>query len=200
MAALTVTQRFAVGGRAIFVRMVWHLLSAWLLVPASASAQDAAAPRQDVRDVAVISGRVEQLDPFTRSVVLMTTEGQPYSIYVGRELKIFDELKRGDAVTVRVTESVVVALRPKAKTTVVEDRTTAAGKSAREADVIQQLTAIVTVESVDAATRMITYKGADNRSVARIVNNPRLIDGLKRGDTIEITYTRASAITLTKTR
>jgi hypothetical protein len=200
MAALPVTERFAVGGRAIFVRMVWHLLSAWLLVPASASAQDAAAPRQDVRDVAVISGRVERLDPFTRSVVLMTTEGQPYSIYVGRELKIFDELKRGDAVTVRVTESVVVALRPKAKTTAVEDRTTAAGKSAREADVIQQLTAIVTVENVDAATRMITYKGADNRSVVRMVANPRLIDGLKRGDTIEITYTRASAIALTKNR
>ena len=45
---------------------------------------------------------------------------------------------------------------------------------------------------------MITYKGADNRSVTRMVSDRRLIDGLKRGDTIEITYTRERAIELTR--
>ena len=93
-----------------------------------------------------------------------------------------------------------MALRPNAKTTVVEDRTAAAAKGARGgSDVIQQLKAIVTVERVDAATQTISYKGADNRSVTRMVTDRRLIEGLKVGDTIEITYTRERAIELTKT-
>ncbi len=173
--------------------------AAWLLVVLAGVSGQNPAPKQDVRDVAVISGRVERIDPFTRSVILKTADGQPHSVLVGRELKIFDQLKPGDAVTVRVTESVVVALRPNAKTTVVEDRTVAAGKEARGSDVIQQLKAIVTVERVDAATQMISYKGADNRSVTRVVPDRRLIEGLKAGDIIEITYTRERAIALTRT-
>jgi hypothetical protein len=175
---------------------------AWLLVvPAALSSQDPAAPRVNVRDVAVVTGRIERIDRFSRSLVVRTAEGLFHNLYVGPELKIFEELKAGDSVTVRVSESVVVALRPGAKTTVVEDQTAAAKKGAGGApavDVLQQLKATVTVENVDAATGMITYKGADNRSVMRMVSDRRLIDGLKRGDIIEITYTRARAIELTK--
>ena len=180
--------------------MALQVFVAWLLVAsAGMPAQDPAAPKVDVRNVAVVTGRVDRIDPFSRSVNLRTTEGMPYSVFVGPELKIFDELKPGDAITVRVTESVVVALRPNAKTTVVEDRTAAAKKDGdRRADVIQQLKAIVTVESVDVATQMITYKAADNRRVTRMVADRRLIEGLKPGDTIEITYTRERAIELTK--
>ena len=65
---------------------------------------------------------------------------------------------------------------------------------------IQQLKTTVIVESVDMATQMVTYKGADNRRVTRFVPNRALIDGLKRGDIVEITYTRERAIELTKNR
>jgi hypothetical protein len=140
--------------------MTVRLFVVWMLVvQAAVSAQDPAAPRVGVRDVAVITGRIERIDPFSRSLIVRTAEGLANNVYVGPELKIFNELRAGDAVTVRVTESVVVALRPNAKTTVVEDQTAAAKKGARGAgaDVIQQLKAIVTVESVDAATLIITY-------------------------------------------
>jgi len=183
--------------------MISHTFVAWLLVAsAGVSAQDRAAPKVDVRDVAVVTGRIDRIDPFTRSVNLRTAEGLLHSVFVGPELKIFDELRAGDAVTVRITESVVVALRPNAKTTAVEDSTAAANKGARgaQADVLQQLKATVTVESVDVAKKMISYKGADNRSVTRVVSDSRLIDGLKRGDTVEVTYTRERAIELTKNR
>ena len=181
--------------------MVSRMFVVWLLVvPAALSAQDLAAPRVNVRDVAVVTGRIDRIDPFSRSLVVRTAEGLAHNVYLGPELKVFDELKAGDSVTVRITESVVVALRPNAKTTVVEDQTAAAmkGDSAAAADVLQQLKATVAVESVDVATGMITYKGADNRTVMRAVSDRRLIDGLKRGDIIEITYTRARAIELTK--
>jgi len=181
--------------------MVSRLFVAWLLVAsAGVCAQDSAAPKTAVRDVAVVSGRIDRIDPFSRSVTLRTAEGQPHSVFVGKELKIFNELRVGDSITVRITESVVVALRPNAKTTVVQDSTAAANKGARgaAADVIQQLKAIVIVESVDAEKQMIAYRSADGRSVTRVVSDRRLIEGLMPGDTIEITYTRERALDLTK--
>jgi hypothetical protein len=181
--------------------MISRLLIVWMLViSAGVSAQDPAAPNVGARDVAVVTGRIERIDPFSRSLVVRTAEGLANNVYVGPELKIFNQLRAGDVITVRVTESVVVALRPNAKTTVVEDQTAAAKKGARGADVIQQLKAIVTVESVDAATLMITYKGADNRRVTRQVSDRRLIEGLTAGDTVEVTYTRERAIEVVKNR
>jgi hypothetical protein len=44
--------------------------------------------------------------------------------------------------------------------------------------------------------QMVVYKGADNRQVQRQVRDPRLLDGLKAGDVVEITYTRERAIAL----
>src|SRR3954468_10870736 len=113
-------------------------------------------PRATTRDVAVVAGKVEKLDPFARSVTLRTPEGLLHTVYAAKELKTFDELKAGDAVTVRLSESVGVAVRPNARLTVIEDRTAAAKRApeASSADVIQQLKAVVKVESVDLASQM----------------------------------------------
>jgi hypothetical protein len=169
------------------------------LQPAVARAQD---QRQTTRDVGVFSGKVEKVDRFSRSVTLRTAEGLQHTVYVGPELKVFDELKSGDSVTARVSESVVVAVRPNAKLSAIEDSTAAAKKSpaASGADVLQQLKAVVKVETIDLPHQVITYKTADNRNVMRQVADPHLLENLKRGDTIEITYTRERAIEITKSR
>jgi hypothetical protein len=170
-----------------------------LLLAGAAFAQD---PNAAVRDVALVGGRVERIDPFARSVTIRTAEGLMHTVYAGRDLKAFDELKSGDAVTVRVSESVVVAVKPGAKMTAIEDSTAAAKKSPRgsSADVLQQLKAVVRVESVDRDRQMIAYKTADNRNVVRQVTDRHLIDTLKPGDVVEITYTRERAIEITKSR
>jgi hypothetical protein len=155
-----------------------------------------------VRDVAVVIGRVERLDPFGRSVTIRTPEGLQHTVYAGRELKAFDELKSGDTVTVRISESVVLAVRPGAKMTAIEDSTAAAKKSPRasSADVLQQLKAVVKIETVDLDRLMVAYKTADNRNVVRQVADRRLIETLKPGDIAEITYTRERALEITKNR
>src|SRR3954449_11390504 len=89
-------------------------------VAPDALAQD---PKASIRDVAVVTGKVEKLDPFARSVTLRTADGLLHTVYAGKELKTFDELKSGDTVTVRVSESVVVAVRPNARLTTIEDGT-----------------------------------------------------------------------------
>jgi hypothetical protein len=169
-------------------------------VYAGATGAPAQEPLASVRDVAVVAGKVERLDPFARTVTLRTPEGLLHTVYAGKELKAFDQLRSGDTVMVRISESVVVAVRPNAKMTAFEDSTASAkkGPDAARADVLQQLKAVVRIENVDTATRVITYKTADNRNVMRQVADGHLLEGLKRGDTIEITYTRERAIELTR--
>ena len=170
-------------------------LSSVLLAAAFARAQE---PRASARDVVNVTARVERLDVFSRSLTLKTVDGIVHVVSVGPELAVFSELKTGDNVLVRIVESVIVEARPGAKTTGIKDTTAAAKKApeAAQSDVLQQLNAIVTVESVDLPTQLIVYKDGDNRRVQRQVSDPRLLAGLKAGDVIEITYTRERAIAL----
>ena len=171
------------------------VLSTVLLTAASAGAQE---PRAAASTVAVVTGRVERIDAFSRGLTLKTAEGLQHVVYVGPELAVFNDLKMGDNVVVRIVESVIVEARPGARTTGIQDTTAAAkkGPEAAQGDVLQQLKAVVTIVSVDPATQMIVYKGADNRPVQRQVRDPKLLDGLKAGDVIEITFTRERAIDL----
>jgi ABC-type uncharacterized transport system ATPase subunit len=165
-----------------------------LTVPARAQK-----PKTVTREVVVGSARVDRIDRFSRSLTLRTKEGLVQTVYVEPELKVFDEVRSGDTVTVRVVESVVVDVRPDARPTIVTDTTAAAKKEAGgTADVLQQLKATVTVESIDAANQVIVYTMADRRQAMRQVADPRLLEGLKKGDVIEVTYTRERAIALTK--
>ena len=174
------------------------LLAVLCLLATGAAAQE----QKSTRDVALVTGKVERLDPFARAVTLRTPEGLLHTVYAGKELKAFDELRTGDTITVRISESVVVAVKPNARMTAVQDNTAAAKQApeAAAADVMQQLKAVVRVEAIDLAQQVLTYQTADNRNVMRQVADRRLLEGLKRGDTIEITYTRERAIELTKTR
>src|SRR5580765_8095425 len=131
-------------------------LSFVLFTAASAGAQE---PRASASDVLAVTGRVERVDVFSRSLTLKAADGMAHTVYVGPELAIFRELKVGDNVLVRIIESVIVEARPGAKTTGIMD-TTAAAKKAPEAaqgDVLQQLKAVVTIESVDLP-QMVVYK------------------------------------------
>jgi hypothetical protein len=101
-----------------------------------------------------------------------------------------------------LSESVIVAVRPGMKPSVPVDTTASATPRdpSGTSEVIQQIKAAVTVESVDRQQNMIVYKTGDNRRVIRAVIDPRLLDGVKAGDVIEITYTRERAVDLQRAR
>jgi hypothetical protein len=44
----------------------------------------------------------------------------------------------------------------------------------------------------------VTYHGVDNRRVMRVVRDRRLLEGVKPGDVVTITFTRAQAASITK--
>jgi hypothetical protein len=91
---------------------------------------------------------------------------------------------------------------PDGKPSPVADTTDAAKEAGgnQGRDILQQLKTTVTIERVDERTQMVVYKDGNKRTVARYVLDPRLLQGLKRGDVVKVTYTRARAIELERMR
>ena len=157
-------------------------------------------PTGVAQQVLEVTGEVERID---RAGRLVTISGPPTAqgpIYFGPDLPILEQLARGDRVVVRYYDAYIVQVTPGAKIGILEDTTRAAKESVNrpDADVLQQLRLVVTIDSIDAATQSVTYHGADNRRVLRVVQHPRLLEGVKKGDVVTITYTRARAVSVEK--
>jgi Cu/Ag efflux protein CusF len=133
------------------------------------------------------------IDQATRSVTLRYENGDEDTFTVGPEVKRFDQLKRGDTIRATYSESVVFEVRkpgapaPPAATAVAGGRLKDTPGAALGA--IQ--TATVTVKAVDAAKGTITVTAADGRTMHRVVQNKKNLEGVKVGDKIDITYAQA---------
>lgn len=160
------------------------LLAVCLLLP-HATAQE---PKVSVREFVSLAGTVDRIDRGSRTLTLKVDERFTQSLYVSPEFKVFDELNVGDRVEARVRESVVVSARPGLKPQL---------PSATRADATkEQTTIVVTIDSIDRTTNWVTYRTADNRRIVRAVADPKLLDGLKPGDVIEVTLTRERVLEL----
>ena len=160
------------------------------------------APASSVREFVSLSGTVERIERSTRTLTLRTSSSTTQTISVPPEVKLFDELRTGDRITVRISEEVIVAMRPGAKPSeAVETTGTATSRDpSGKSEVLQQLTATVKIESVDRRQNVVVYTTGLNLRVTRAVADPRLLDGLKAGDVVEITYTRERAVDVQRAR
>ena len=157
-----------------------------------------AQPPNVVTHETVTTATVDQIDQSARTVTLRTKDNTTQSLVVDPAIKEFDRLKAGDRVTVRWIESTVVKVRRDAKLSDERDSTADAQKT--DATVVQQLTAVVTVEEVDPQELFITYRTADGTKMTRPVPDKKLVQGLRHGDRVEVTLTRARAISIQPAR
>jgi Cu/Ag efflux protein CusF len=157
-------------------------------------------PRAATQQVFAVSGVVDDVDRVGRTITIKSGGTTQAPIYVGPDLPIFDQLNRGDTVTVSFHDSYIVDVTPGARMTPPSNTTADAKRELdrADADVIQQTKLVVTVDEIDAANRVVTYHGFDNRRVLRQVQHPTLLEGLKVGDVVTITYTRARAAAIEK--
>jgi hypothetical protein len=152
--------------------------------------------------VSVISGIVDRIDRAGRLVTVRSADGLQTPIYAGPDLPAFDQLARGDRVTIRFYDSYIVEATPGERLTSVQDTTSDAQKKLDTADttILQQLRLVVTIDEIDRRNNTVTYHDVTKRRVMRGVQQPQLLEGLKPGDVITITYTRARAASIEKQR
>jgi Cu/Ag efflux protein CusF len=144
------------------------------------------------------TAKVDRLERSSRTVTLRAEGNVLTTVYVDPAMTVFDDLRVGDLVTVRYTESVIVALRPGAKLHGVQDTTEAARK--QDETVFDQQKAIVTIEAIDAQRLVVTYRTSGNMRGFHTVQNKALLEGIRAGDRVEITLTRARAVSIDRKR
>jgi Cu/Ag efflux protein CusF len=141
------------------------------------------------------TAKVDRIERSSRVVTLRSDDNVFQTLYVDPQVKGFDTLKVGDVVTVRYTESVIVQVRPNAKPTAAQDTTEEARKAGNE-QVVEQQKVTVTIERIDSQRLFVTYRTHDNRQIVHAVRDKKLLDGVREGDRVEITVTRARAVSI----
>jgi hypothetical protein len=140
---------------------------------------------------------IQAIDKTSRMVTLKDEKGVEDTVYVGQDVKRFDELNVGDKVKITYTESLVLQLRKPGDPAPTSGDTTAVGRAVTgppAGAMARQQTTTVEVLAIDQTVPSITVKTADGRSVVRKVQNVKNLEGVKVGDKIDITYTQAVAL------
>jgi Cu/Ag efflux protein CusF len=141
---------------------------------------------------------VEAIDYTARLVTLRDKDGLTETIVAGPEVQRLDAVKVGDTVTFRYYESIVYAIRkPGAAAKPAESGGITRAPGAKPgATLSQQVSATVTINEIDPKTPSVTVTTQEGRRMGFKVENPKNLEGLKAGDQVEITYTRALAISV----
>ena len=139
---------------------------------------------------------IEAIDRSARQITLKNQKGELTTITAGPEVKRFDELKVGQTVSATYYESVAVNVRqpgapaPSAGGAAV---TPGGGKMPGATAAVQETVSVV-VQSIDKANQAVTVKRKDGSVVSFRVQNPKYLEMVKTGDTVDITYTQAMLV------
>jgi hypothetical protein len=172
------------------------LVAVTLAAATARLAAQAATPAQSqdpLKAPVTITATIEAIDKSARLVTLKGPKGNLATVYVDPSMKRFDELKVGDKVTAKYYESIAVRVRqpgdaaPQAESAGV---TRGTGASPGATASVQE-TVTVNVVSVDKANQAVTVKRKDGGIVSMRVENPKYLEMVKAGDTVDITYTQA---------
>jgi Cu/Ag efflux protein CusF len=146
---------------------------------------------------------IRKIDAPNRFVVLRGDDGSDVGVFAPPEFTRFDELLVGDRVTITYYESTVYQLKRRhSRTPAVSEEVSAVESSSSlpGATFSHQTTERVTVKKVDREASLITVVGRDGLTISRHVQDPSRLEGVKKGDHIDITYTKALLATVTRAK
>lgn len=165
-----------------------------VLVPSVALAQRAIISGDVVSDTFTIAA----IDQGSRTVMLENKDGLTSDVYCGPEVQRFNELKVGDKVTFRYHESLVSTIaRPGTPMKPVDSAAVTGTTGVRPGGTIaRQVTTRVTIDAIDADVPSVTVTTDKGPRMSFKVADKKNLEGYKVGDQVDITYTRALAISV----
>ena len=174
------------------------LMTFALATGAEIAAQSPIAKTKSVTATATI----QAIDSTKRLVTLRDEKGQDDTYSVSPDFKRFNELKVGDTVKMEYHEAVVLEIRkPGEKPSAGAVSAMERGKGALPSGRLSvQDTATVTVKAIDPAVPSVTVATSDGRTVTRKVENKKNLEGVKVGDLVDITYSRALVMSIERAK
>ena len=149
-------------------------------------------------ETVTIEAKVIAVNQNTRVLTLQGHEGQKRTITVGPEVKNLAQVRKGDMVTVAYRRSILAKLKKKGSAkpdaAAGEELYTAQPGEMPAAVGAQVVHIVATVTDINKAASEVTLKGPKGRSAVVAVQDPAVLDRVKKGDLVEIDYTAAIAI------
>ena len=146
-----------------------------------------------------VSATVEAVDPATRTVSLKGPKGNVVDVVAGEEVRNFDQIRKGDKLTVRYAEALTLELRKDGKAVGRADSEAMkrAAPGQKPGGVARRdVTIVADVVNVDAGAKKVSLKGPKGNVVDLNVQDPEQLKLIKKGDKVEATYTQALAISM----
>jgi hypothetical protein len=146
---------------------------------------------------------VEDIDRANRLVTLVGPSGNAFTVKAGSQVKNLDQVKKGNQVLVKYYQSMAVDVTVPgaegAAPTETTRRVTAEPGMTPAGAVGRQMRKTVKVLSVDPYKKAISFRDADGRWREVSMDRPELehyLKEIKDGDTVEVTYTEALAVSV----
>jgi hypothetical protein len=150
--------------------------------------------------VVTATATVEAVDPATRTVTLKNPKGETRTVVAGDEVRNFDQIKKGDKVTLKYMEALTLELKKDGKAVVGRQDSEAMKRAApgqKPGGVAARETTIVAeVVGVDTGKKTVSLKGPKGRVVDLNVQDPEQLKLIKKGDKVEAIYTEALAVSM----
>jgi hypothetical protein len=143
-----------------------------------------------------VTATVTKINQKTREVHIKTADGQEYKFIASTDVQNLEQVKKGDVITAVYTEALAYEVKKHGTTgALTADAAAAANKGEKPAGAIaQQTTVTVKITAINTKTPSVTIKGPEGDVETIKVKDPSKLNGLKVGDTVDITYVEAFAI------
>lgn len=174
-----------------------------LAVGAAAVAQAQSADKPVAGEITAVkvNGTVKAVDKETRTVTLVGPQGGTLTLAV-RDPEKLDAVKVGDPVVATYYEALVIEVRPagaaQAGISVTDAMVTTKPGEIPAAAFESQVTLTAAIAAVDAKQGTVTIKGLEGDAETVKARDPGMLAGVKAGDLVQLTYTRALAVALDK--
>lgn len=161
--------------------------------------------RVEILGTATVAAEVVAVDPPRRLVSLRREDGQLFEVVAGEAVRNFDRIAVGDALRVRYEERLAASLRPEGEGArplegaLAAGRAPAGAKPGVEAGFALRLR--VRIESIDLERDIVVFSLASGELLAHRIATPEgraFVRGLALGDTVQLDYTRAVALSIEK--
>lgn len=147
-----------------------------------------------------VTAAVTQLDQKTRMITLKASDGQEYTFTVDPAVKNLPQVNVGDTVVATYHEALAYEVKKggtAGASGVAAGGTAEPGKMPAGA-IGRRITVTVSIAAIDPTVPSVTFKGPQGNTRTIKVRDPKKLEGVSVGDTVEITYTEALALKIDK--
>ena len=170
----------------------------------AAPTMSAAQAREAEREYTV-QGTVEAVDHAARTVTIRSKDGKVVTLDVPKDALRFEQVRVGDPVQASYYDFVSIRLKPAGEPAVdraIEPTTVATPGSLPGATRIRQRVTTVTITGWDPVNKVVSFTGPNGAAYTRALldtTDPKIIEGLKKGDRVDVTRTEAITVGVSQT-